>query len=88
MILLPLLLIQEVADTNEPDSNTDQIEERGEDVVEGGGVVDEVDEAGGKEGVGKHIESGDENHPESLAETASVVLNDASSSKHHQHDES
>ena len=88
MTSFPLLLIQKVADTNEPDSNTDQIEERGKEGEEGGGVVGKVDKAGGEEGVGKQIESGDENYPESLAETVFVVLNDASSSEHNHHDES
>ena len=81
-----LFFVKDVADADEPDSNADEIEERGEDGEEARGVVTEVDQAGGEKSVGKHVESGDEHLTESIAENPSLA-DDTSSSEHHHHNE-
>lgn len=80
------LLVNDVADADEPDASTDQIEERGENGKEAGRVVSECDQSGGEESVGKQMESGDENRTESLlAESPSLGLDATCSSEHHNH---
>ena len=81
-----LFFVKDVADADEPDSSTDEIEERGEDVEEAGGVVAKVDQSGREKSVGKQMESGDEHLSESVAENPSLA-DDASSSEHHHHNE-
>lgn len=82
-----IFFVNDVADADEPDSSNDEIEERGEDGEEAGGVVAEVNQAGREKSVGKQVESGDEHLTESVAENPSVCVDDTSSSKHHHHDE-
>ena len=78
------LLVNDVADADEPYSSTDQIEERGENGKEAGRVVSEGDQSGGEESVGKQMKGGDENLTESLlAEGPSLGLDDTCSSEHH-----